>query len=1431
MQTNIIFQKYYKRKILSILQIISMIILSFYISQMVFAWPIPHSGQTKCYDNEKEIPCPKPGEDFYGQDGNYIINPPSYTKLDANGNPLPDSSATWVMIKDNVTGLIWEVKTDDDSVHDKYNRYSWQDAQDVFISELNNKNFGGNSDWRLPNIFELTSITNLSKIVPAINEQYFKNYMSDFYWSSTTNANYTGNAWGVHFHYGNDFNNSKSSAYYVRAVRSGQSRLFGHLVINNDGTITDTFTGLMWQVEISEKKYWKDGLKYCDDLIFADYDDWRLPSRDELRSIVDYNKYYPAIYEDVFSGVMSDFYWSSTTHADYTGRAWGVDFRNGDGHGYSKSSAYYVRAVRSGQSRSFGNLIIWSPQQAAFLINGTKTQITWDSADIQEPIKIYLSRQGGKPDTFETIISETDNDGYYEWKISGQPSVNCALKIEPIISHDKGTQQSLFTIKNPDIIVNSNIDSQFTISGPKSYTGIGSSFIVGNSEPGIYTITYNTISCWETPVSESQSLTYWDSIIFSGNYGTTSAIPIQNIRACKEIKTWTANNQITVQWQPIEQCLKGYSYIWDNQENTEPDNIISSTNPQTISPKLANGNNHWFHIKSINIHGYESETIHLGPFFIDTSLAPPAPEGLKIKLIANDNIQLEWLPVPDTSISYLIYRSQVENGIFYPVNSEPVDYYDVILNGFTDTDIKPGLTYFYKIKSYRDDVESQLFSNTISVISLNDEAAFDIFFINQTHKIVPTGGKVQFDISLSKSASFQGYLDIWCENLPDNVEYELSVNHQPGDIRLEKIDELPATLSLSLKARSTANPDDYCFDLICLNNKSVNFEQKSWHMYLTIVSRSTGGMFVDVIPPHIHKNENVNIFGCIYPPLENESIILEAWKNKEKYSSTQLYTVNGGCFEKNQWINGFEPGLYSIKAEWSGNNSVLVSAQSQNLIIEKVLPKILLYSKENEIPKHDQEFEITGQIEPSIENVPIKLMVINPDQTKHHVNDLFTDNFGQFYLSDLFFKEKGKYSFIAYYLGNETSIGCESQTYDVMVGNNGYAIIIGGGQADFYNTYWNVTKELIKNAYLSFKSMGFSDEMIYLMINSKMIDINGDEIPDHVVNDDTPSVREFLNVIKNQFRDFLGADETLYLFMQGHGTDLGSFKVLGSDEYISSSQLNDALTDIQDATQCKIVVILEFCYSGAFIKDLTYQNRIILTSAGNEPYRTDDSGSISFSKYLFSRLCTGDSIQKSFSYSKYELTNKRYPSPLLDDNGDGISNDNDGQLALKIYPKSNLDWYQPEISKIELNPVLDGINKLSVKVTVESISENIEKVWAQVIPPYVNITNGTGTIHFPETILHNDQGNVYIGDIKDFTYDGLYTVIFYSQNKSKETSKSEQRFVRAMNIGRRTDYNFDEKTDLKDLIIVVKALTDCYVIDNIELADAIWLIQFLGLNK
>jgi hypothetical protein len=72
------------------LSIILFLFLFISIPAAALAWPLPDTDQIKCYNGTGEISCPQPGEPFHGQDAQYTINPPSYTKLDASGNDLPD---------------------------------------------------------------------------------------------------------------------------------------------------------------------------------------------------------------------------------------------------------------------------------------------------------------------------------------------------------------------------------------------------------------------------------------------------------------------------------------------------------------------------------------------------------------------------------------------------------------------------------------------------------------------------------------------------------------------------------------------------------------------------------------------------------------------------------------------------------------------------------------------------------------------------------------------------------------------------------------------------------------------------------------------------------------------------------------------------------------------------------------------------------------------------------------------------------------------------------------------------------------------------------------------------------------------------------------------------------------------------------------------
>ena len=178
--------------------------------------PLPDTGQTESYTVTS------------GEDSDYLINPPSYTKLDAAGNDLPNTATEWVMVRDNVTQLIWEVKTDDGSIHDRDNAYywrshfwGWSEVLD-FIKAVNAENFGGYSDWRMPDMKELTSIVDLGRCNPAINTDFFPNTVCRHFWSSTTYWMATDNTLCVEFGSGDDGYIEKWERLYVRAVRTGQ---------------------------------------------------------------------------------------------------------------------------------------------------------------------------------------------------------------------------------------------------------------------------------------------------------------------------------------------------------------------------------------------------------------------------------------------------------------------------------------------------------------------------------------------------------------------------------------------------------------------------------------------------------------------------------------------------------------------------------------------------------------------------------------------------------------------------------------------------------------------------------------------------------------------------------------------------------------------------------------------------------------------------------------------------------------------------------------------------------------------------------------------------------------------------------------------------------------------------------------------------------
>ena len=147
---------------------------------------------------------------------------------------------------------------------------------------------------------------------------------------------------------------------------------------NNDGTVTDNLTGLIWlkNANVSGTANWQTALDRVVELNASGkmnnvdagdtsnggghQTDWRLPNVQELQSLIDYGRYNPALCNtagtgqwtagDPFTGVQSSHYWSSTTFAGNTTYAWDASLYNSVDYMVSaKSDAIFVWPVRGGQ--------------------------------------------------------------------------------------------------------------------------------------------------------------------------------------------------------------------------------------------------------------------------------------------------------------------------------------------------------------------------------------------------------------------------------------------------------------------------------------------------------------------------------------------------------------------------------------------------------------------------------------------------------------------------------------------------------------------------------------------------------------------------------------------------------------------------------------------------------------------------------------------------------------------------------------------------------------------------------------------------------------------------------------------------------------------------------------------------------------------------
>jgi len=140
--------------------------------------------------------------------------------------------------------------------------------------------------------------------------------------------------------------------------------------------VTDDVSGLTWQRNVDAKTFgWDEAKTYCACLSIDGVAAWRLPSRIELATLVDWTTVSPSIDTSAFPATASENFWTSSPVGSDEGLVYLVYFDNGHTTYATTDYSYHTRCVRSSAT---------APAERYSLENGsvydTQTKLTWQQA-------------------------------------------------------------------------------------------------------------------------------------------------------------------------------------------------------------------------------------------------------------------------------------------------------------------------------------------------------------------------------------------------------------------------------------------------------------------------------------------------------------------------------------------------------------------------------------------------------------------------------------------------------------------------------------------------------------------------------------------------------------------------------------------------------------------------------------------------------------------------------------------------------------------------------------------------------------------------------------------------------------------------------------------------------------------------------------------
>ncbi len=344
------------------------------------------------------------------------------------------------------------------------------------------------------------------------------------------------------------------------------------------------------------------------------------------------------------------------------------------------------------------------------------------------------------------------------------------------------------------------------------------------------------------------------------------------------------------------------------------------------------------------------------------------------------------------------------------------------------------------------------------------------------------------------------------------------------------------------------------------------------------------------------------------------------------------------------------------------------------------------------------------------------------------------------------------------------------------------AIIVAGGNMDATNPLWDTTEAISNSIYQIFIGSGFADEDIYYVSPKSWADVDKDGSRDYVVDAPNPEralmaedIEEALTWAKT--RGNLG--QPLYLFIiAGASSIIDNALRLNQEHSLELGTLKTLLDTYQSATGNSVVLVTEVCHGGDLLKSLAAPQRAIISSTGEQLAYFNSEKATGFSYFLL-KVLGNRNFYEAFTYASGEqqkmLKELSSPEseviqdPQLDDNGDGVFTDQDGQWLKQV--------------RLTKTPKLFAGTILPLKAKVNLVDGAVAKVWASIKPPQTNAVMGSEGIMVP--LATTTEENIWEATWLDTVYDGEYNISFLAQDSQGQVASSS---VVKMNITEGTPF-------------------------------------------